>query len=187
MFRKIKNRVRDARARARLCAHLVDLGIDAELVEKEAPDIESTSPFIPFKGIVLDVGSIRITGKAIDLVQVTEYFSEEAPEIDYAVKGHVEGKEESVTAKTKARRKGVFRKQVVDFTWIGGEIADLLNKDQSLKELILEEQMLKYSDIEIKPDTKKRYVRIHTKGKRPSEKVFEGYNAIAKHLRQLLQ
>ena len=187
MFKKIKDRVRGARARARLCAHLVNLGVDAELVEKESPeDVEATSLFTPFKGFVLDVGNIRVTGKEINLIQVTEYFSEEPPEIDYAVKGQIEDKEESVTAKTEARRKGLFRKQAVDFTWIGGEIADLLNKDQSLKELILEEQMLNYSDIEIKPDTKRRYVGIHTRGKFPSEKLFEGYNTIAKHIRKLL-
>ena len=190
------------KTRENLCNHLVNLGIEAEMVEKGAPeDIGSPSLFAslgeigihPLKGKVSDMGSIRVTGKDIDVVQVTRWSSGGERlmyEIDYAVKGHVKGNEESVTAKTKTKRGGLLRK-VVDFTWIGGELAELLNADQSLKELMLREemrQMLAYMDVEIKPDNKKPYVRIHQSfGWFPPEKVFECYDRIARHIRKLLQ
>ena len=37
------------------------------------------------------------------------------------MKGHIKTNEESVTEKTKTKRKGLLRKQAVDFTWIGND------------------------------------------------------------------
>jgi hypothetical protein len=97
-------------------------------------------------------------------------------------------KEEIVIGKAELKTRDLIRKQMLDLRWTGGKIAELLNEDQSLKELMLREQVGK---IEIKPDKKKPYVRIHYTRyiyrEFPSEKVFECYNTIAKHLRKLLQ
>ena len=77
---------------------------------------------------------------------------------------------------------------MLDISWTGGEIAGLLNEDQSLKELMLQEQIPKFgNNIEIKPDKKKPFVRICTGGDvLPSEKAFECYNTIAKHIHHCL-
>ena len=203
MFKKLRESFKD-KTREKLCNHLVNLGIDAEMAEKGASeDIGKTSLFTPvkylplfphpLKGRVSDIGSIRITGKEIDVIQVTRYTSTgqgggtRTYEIDYAVKGHIEGKEERVMAKTKLKKKGFIRKKVLDISWTGGEIADLLNEDQSLKELMLQEQIPNFGNIKIKPDKNRPYIRIHTSmGAFPSEKAFECYNTIAKHIRKLL-
>ena len=189
MVKKFKDSFRD-KTIEKLCNHLVRLGIDAKMVEKEAlEDIGKTSLFTPFKGITRDLGSIRVIGKEIDVIQVNRYSDDwgaASYEIDYAVKGHIKGKEESVKAKTELKTKGLIRKKVLDIRWTGGEIAELLNEDQSLKELMLQEQL---RNIEINPDKKRPYVRIRTgarHGEFPAEKAFECYDKIAKHIRKLL-
>ncbi|UCE96582.1 MAG: hypothetical protein JSV51_03005 [Candidatus Bathyarchaeota archaeon] len=193
MFKKLGEKLRDKKP-DKLLAHLVSLGIDAELVKKGAyEDIGKPSLW---EMNASDMGSIKINGKEIDVIQVTKYSGAEygpTYRIDYAVKGRIGAKEERVMAKTKLKKKGFVHKigwtsgGILDISWTGGEIADLLNEDESLKELMLREQIPKFGIIEIKPDKNKPFVRISTGEIFPSEKEFECYNTIAKHISSLIQ
>jgi hypothetical protein len=60
----------------------------------------------------------------------------------YWVERNIEGDEKALKAleaKTNSKSKGLFKKELVDFEWVGGGIADVLNKDTSLKNPILNE------------------------------------------------
>ena len=116
MFNKLRESFKD-KTRNNLCNHLVNLGIDAEMVEKGASeDIGKTSSWRNI--FTSDIGSIRITGKEIDVIQVTKYTGQDYGPlygIDYAVKGHIEGKEERVMAKTKIEKEGFYPKKSVGY------------------------------------------------------------------------
>ena len=192
MFKKLREKFRDKKM-DKLLAHLVSLGIDAELVKKGASE-DIGKPSL-WEMNALDMGSIRITGKEIDVIQVTKYSGAEygpTYRIDYAVKGRIGAKKEGVMAKTKLTKKGIAQKigwtsgGLLDISWTGGEIADLLNEDELLKRLLLREQIPKFGIIEVKPDKNKPFVRICTGGRFPSKKEFECYNIIAKHISSLI-
>lgn len=61
-------------------------------------------------------------------------------ECRYWVKRYIGGEKKKLAdlqATIKKKKKGLFKKEIVDFTWVGGRIADVLNMDTSLKEPLL--------------------------------------------------
>ena len=174
-----------------MCAHLVSLGIDAEMVEKGAPeDIGKSEGYIG-----TDLGSIRVRGREIDVIHLSQYTGDRGREysIEYAIKSNVKGREEDVKAYAKWITKGFFRPKFLGFEWTGGEIVRLLEEDGSLKEYMLQEYKkgLKGSEIGaigIRADKERPYVRIDDDLTNfPSKQAFECYNTIAKHIRSFLQ
>ena len=97
-------------------------------------------------------------------------------------------KDQDVTAKTVLKTKGHFGgKQVVSVSWIGGKLAQVLNQDTALNELIAK-QTPKDASIFVEPTEKG--VRIHNKWKNHlefniSKELFEIYDKIAGHIKSL--
>jgi len=166
-----------------LCEHLQRWGIDARISE-EAED------------------SVTLTGQEIDVVKVSHlggYGSSYS--FHYGVRCDVEGIEKQMRAQLKIQTKGLIRREVVDFKWVGGELADELNRDDALKEQLLQQLKTDVRDsVEISPDKKTGIVWITTTKAMPpfpksatpfsipddimpSEMSFKSYNAIARHIR----
>ena len=92
------------------------------------------------------------------------------------------------TAKTVLSTKGHFGgKQVVGVSWNGGKLADILNSDSSLNELI-SKQSINDATIYVEPTT--TGVRIRNKWKNHldfgiTKEMFEIYDKIAGHIKSL--
>ena len=174
-----------------LCEHLQGLGVDARMIEEEGDHV-------------------TLTGQEIDVVKVSYYgrsdISAAHYDVDYGLKCNVDKVEKKVKAQTKFQTKGFIRGKIVDFKWVGGELADELNKDDALKKQLLKQLKGKgYSksyEISIFPDKKAGIVWITTtkymppfpmsvkpfevpEDLMPSETSFKLYNAIAKHMRNI--
>jgi len=99
------------------------------------------------------------------------------------------------------RRKGLFGKEVVGFQWEGGELAQRLNSDSDLKNMLLKERVHR---LLIKPEKEHQCVRItpptgsetfsfnfglHPSifGRKafPTREAFEVYDKIAQHIRSI--
>jgi len=103
----------------------------------------------------------------------------------------------NLEARVKKREKGLFKKEMVDFSWVGGRIADVLNQDTSLREPLLGELLTARTtgsdaDIWITPKEKGAWITgCATNGHKnkkiplllPSKDAFRAYDRIAKHIR----
>ena len=96
--------------------------------------------------------------------------------------------EDRLIARTRKKTKGVIRKEVVDLSWEGGQIADRLNGDSNLKSL-LTTVLLEEGDIRIDPT--ENGIRIYGDWKpeykiEMSKQALEAYNVIAGHVKSYL-
>ena len=145
---------------------------------------------------------VVLMGQEIDVVKVRHlggYGSSYS--FYYGVPCDVEGIEKQMRARMKLQTKGLIRRQVVDFKWVGGALANDLNRDDELKTQLLQQLKIDVRDsVEISPDKKAGIVWITTTKVMspfpesatpfsipddimPSETSFESYNAIARHIR----
>jgi hypothetical protein len=200
-----------------LCKHLRQIGINATVVESGSP--EAIGGLVTFA-----LGSVKVDGRNIDLVQV-EKISVSASEptlqpgkagytreigqgstrydYHYVVRAKVAGLESKLQAEFKPieKRKGLFGKEVVGFKWEGGELAQRLNSDSDLKNMLLKEGVHR---LLIKPEKEHQCVRITPPtgqetfsfdfglhpailGRKafPTREVFEVYDKIAEHIRNI--
>lgn len=106
----------------------------------------------------------------------------------FIVLGNVKSYTENLLARTRTKTKGVMHKQIIDVWWEGGRIADTLNQDAELKEL-LKEVLLEEKEMYIDPI--EDYVRIYSNWKPErsveiSEKALEAYDRISGHVKKLI-
>ena len=107
----------------------------------------------------------------------------------FIVKGNINQSDSSFLAETKLKTQGHFgSKKIVDVEWIGGKIADILNKDGELSEMI---KKLYYNDSYIWVDPTKNGVRMHGKWKNShelgiSKEQFAVYDRVASHIKKNL-
>jgi len=202
-----------------LCAYFQQIGVKATMVDSE--NTEAIKGFVAFS-----IGSVKIDGQNIDHVQIeksseagtqptlqpgqTGYTNERALgslryDYHYAVQGKVEGSESKLEAEFKPieKRKGLFGKEVVGFEWKGGELAQRLNSDRDLHDILLKEglhQLLvkpekNYGCVRITPQTGPAPVSNFDFGNHrilvgqkafPSRQAFDAYDKIAQHVTQIL-
>lgn len=167
IFKKIRDLIKEEGLMKELCEHLQQIGIKASLLESGSP--ESLGPRWqkgPFaSGYVL--GNIKLEDQNFDLIQVERNMggddtglSEIEYTYQYLVLANIEGLEERLEAKIKLIRKGLIRRELVDFHWHGGELAQHLNADSRLRDMLLQEGLSEFRIVEIKPDKKNRCVRM---------------------------
>ncbi|MFQ6025076.1 MAG: hypothetical protein ACE5JT_00970 [Nitrosopumilaceae archaeon] len=90
-------------------------------------------------------------------------------------------------ARTKITTHGHFgSKKVTDVKWVGGKMADILNEDTQLAQMILRQSV---KDTSIWVDPTKSCVRIYGKWKNGydfgiSKELFEIYERIASHVKE---
>ena len=184
LLKKIKKGRRGSRAAKMLCEHLQRWGIDARMIE-EGGDC------------------VTLRRQEIDIVKVnhTRVYGAASYSFYYGVRRDVKGSEAQVKARMKIQAKGLTRREVVDFKWIGGELADELNRDDTLKAQLLRQLKINpRGSVDIFPDKKAGVVWIATTKYMspfpksatpfsipdeimPSKTSFRLYNTIATHIR----
>jgi hypothetical protein len=107
----------------------------------------------------------------------------------FIVKANVNQSDDSFLAESKPKTQGHFgSKKVIGVEWIGGRIANVLNADNELANMITK---LPYHDAFIWVDPTKSGVRIHGKWKSSyelgvSKEQFAVYDKIASHIKNNL-
>jgi hypothetical protein len=219
MFKKkdVVKEVKEDELINELCEHLRQIGINATVVELGSP--EDIGRLVTFA-----LGSVKVEGRNLDLVQVGKisasasdpmllpgqsgYTRERGQgsikyDYHYVVREKVAGLESKLEAEFKPieKRKGLFGKEVVGFQWEGGELAQRLNSDSNLKNMLLKEGIHR---LLIKPEKEHQCVRITPPtgaealsfdfGRHPSiigrkafptREAFEVYDKIAHHIRSI--
>ena len=106
----------------------------------------------------------------------------------FIVRRSTSGSDFDFTAKSILKTRGHFQgKELISIAWNGGRIAQVLNQDTSLNELIAK-QTLKDASIFIEPTN--TGIRIHNKWKNHldfdiTKDMFEIYDKIAAHIKSL--
>jgi hypothetical protein len=224
MFKKkdVAKEVEEDELIKELCEHLRQIGINATVVESGSP--EAIGRLVTFA-----LGNIKVEGQNLDLVQVgkisasprkllqgqvriqpgqsgyTRELGQGSIKYDYhyVVRAKVEGLESKLEAEFKPieKRKGLFGKEVVGFQWEGGELAQRLNADSNLKNMLLK---VKIERLLIKPEKEHQCVRITPPtgpetlsfdfglhpaifGRKmfPTREAFDIYDRIAFHIRNI--
>jgi hypothetical protein len=109
-------------------------------------------------------------------------------QIHYIVKNTVISNTETLLAKCQPIYKGHFgNKRVVDVKWWGGRLAEILQADIELKEM-LKEVLLQEGELKIDP--LEDHIRIYGKWKHEDDlkfnpKVFDAIDKIAYHIQKL--
>ena len=107
----------------------------------------------------------------------------------FIVKGKTDQTDARFRAESKLKTSGHFGlKKVIGIQWIGGKLADILNADNELADMI---KKLSYNDAWIWVDPTKNGVRIHGKWKGShelgvSKELFAVYDKIASHIKNNL-
>jgi len=116
----------------------------------------------------------------------------------YLVHGIVENLEGELNAETRPIKEGLLREKVTGFEWKGGRLAEILNADFNLKNMLLRMEL---PDLMITPryntNEKEQYVEIRTSAIVPDEQTkrsqafptpeaFEAYDRIARHIRSII-
>lgn len=108
-------------------------------------------------------------------------------DIEYVLNGDIKGKKNLLETKLKVKRKGLFNPKVVAIAWEGGALAQKLNGDSAINEMLWQTfGQLSARDIEIKADEDAGKIKIHVhddkqvfKGDMP---LFKLYESIAGHI-----
>ena len=107
----------------------------------------------------------------------------------FIVKTHHDAFEEDFLARAKLETKGYFAsKRVTGVQWIGGTLADVLNSDAELKNMMTR---LSYEDAHITVEPTKGDIRIYGKWKDSytfgiTKELFAVYDRIASHIKREL-
>ena len=131
-----------------LCSFLNSVGVsskidpDKDLVREDARRLFSGGENFRLKYIKIEAMNIDVIGYQIfqernseggwtkNWAAVFQYYVERTLSTDKRALKEME-------AQTKIKSKGLFRKEIIDFMWVGGRLADVLNQDTSLKEPLL--------------------------------------------------
>lgn len=175
IFKKIKDTMMgtfdDAGLMNSLSTHLHNIGITSTLLEPESP--ETIGPLWKFgpMGSGKIVGCIRIEGHDLDLLQVERMIRGEAHQEEmqdyyhlfayhYVVRTKVENLQKTLKANIKPLTKGFFRREITGFRWEGGDLAQRLNADSDLRNMLLMKGLKQLPSIEIQLDRTNHCVRI---------------------------
>lgn len=169
-----------------LVSYLKRRGIHAALMDGTVD-----KPFISWRKSG-SLGCISVGGQSFDAIKVTEHYLPEGGlhwyELHFIIEAPTKGHEKRLEARTQLKKEGIIHRKVVDFRWVGKQLADNLNQDIGLKEKLLPmlQNKVQYMDVEIevRAESKKGFVRI-------TKKPFDGglpirdidvFNKISTHI-----
>jgi hypothetical protein len=222
IFEKIKDAFRETDLVQDLVDHLGQIGVRARVIDAKSVEAVKHKATLGIFGNP-PLGVVKIDGRNIDVVELYREvrggggggvgpgghgYHQHAPSevfyyYDYVVRGAVGEREDDLKAEVHPIEKGFLHKELVDFEWKGGKLAESLNADRDLRKMILDGGA---PHLTVKPDKKDECVAIkmphggwHTTvtvggipirhefaiGRKafPSHEAFEIYDRIAMHIR----
>jgi len=221
IFKKIRGAI-EARTREvglinELCEHLRQIGVEATVLDFKSPEAihhSRTSHIYYTMENLPPLGCVKVEGRNIDLVEVSRIGAgggiSGGPghlvyRYNYVVKANVGNLENKLKAEAKQIKKGFLSSEIIDYNWEGGELAQLLNADSELKNMLLE---LGSPNLMVTPYKRDQYVGIMPVispittiviggipvkydgivGRKafPTREAFEAYDRIAQHIRSIL-
>jgi len=207
IFRKIRGEIEEVNLINELCEHLRQIGIEATVLDLKSPEAIHHTPTMHIMYSIHNIpplGCVKVEGRNIDLVEVIRSFTgtRELSQIvyryNYAVKANVGDLKDKLKAEAKQSA------PAIDYKWEGGELAQLLNADSELKNMLLG---LGSPNLMVIPNKKDQYVGITPivsstsivisgipvkydmiVGRKafPTREAFEAYDRIAQHIRSIL-
>lgn len=208
---KIEARTREVGLINELCEHLRQIGIEATVLDLKSPELVHHTPTMHIYHTMENfpsLGCVKVEGQNIDLVEVIRLGSLSAGptgspivyRYNYVVKAKVGNLEDKLKTEVNPIKKGSPTNEVVDYNWEGGELAQLLNADSELKNMLFG---LGGPHLMVFPNKKDQYVGITpivsstfiafppemTVGRKafPTREAFEAYDRIAQHVREILR
>ncbi len=153
-----------------LCERYRELGIDASILPEDSPEamkqgiIKQDMGYIKVKGMNFDLATVRTGGTtrggySTKMGGITMASKEKIPfQYHHIVRTHL-ADEDTVKAKLKKKRKGLFNREIASATWQGGSMAATLNSQTELNRAIMN-FITPEDSLEVVPDRKNNAVRI---------------------------
>jgi hypothetical protein len=232
-FKKMRREFEEVGLINELCEHLRQIGVEATVLDVKSPEAIHHTPtmhIIYSMKNIPPLGCVKVEGRNIDLVEVCRFFGGRTSTVsfggsasaggfggsaggrgplltymyNYVVKANVGNLEDKLKAKADRITKGLLDREIIDYKWLGGELAQLLNADSELKNMLLGFGSPK---LMVVPNKKLQYVEITPivssttiviggipvknnmiVGRRafPTREAFEAYDRIAQHIRSIL-
>jgi hypothetical protein len=223
-FKKIRGELEEVGLVNELCEHLRQIGVEATVLDLKSPEAIHHTPtmhIIYSMKNIPPLGCVKVEGRNIDLVEVCRFFGGSRSAVgfggsasgggplltyryNYVVKANVGNLEDKLKAEAERVTKGLLGREIIGYRWLGGELAQLLNADSELKNMLLGFGSPK---LMVVPNKKLQYVEITpivssttiviggvpvkynmTVGRKefPTREAFEAYDRIAQHIRSIL-
>ncbi len=143
-----------------------------------------------------NLGKIILRNRQVDEIALFGKFSSsdvyrgsalDGVNVNYILYGDIKGKKQLLEARLKVKRKGWMPRKVVEMKWGGGALAEKLNADSTINELLWQSLgKLSARDIRVRPDERRGKISIYVRddrhvlyGKLPP---FQMYEKIAEHI-----
>jgi len=148
---KIKDTLSETGLTEDLCTHLNCIGVPAKKVDVKGPEAIHHSTTLGMGTVPL--GCVKVEGKNIECVEMYRFFQSggsgfkvggiglEKPgnilyKYQYVMRANVGERENDLNAQIEYETKGLVKKELVNFYWKGGRLAQVLNTDAELKDLL---------------------------------------------------
>ncbi len=170
----LKDKLNETGLTEQLCGHLNGCGLKARVVDKKGPEgLHHSMAIIGMPPL----GCVKLEGCNIDYVEMFRYIEHKRSGFSVGVGGmsignpsdnlayeytastrfDVGDNDKELRAEIDYVTKGLMKKEVVDFSWKGGALAQRLNQDTQLRSML---QALGMPWIEVSANKKDSYVEI---------------------------
>lgn len=179
-----------------LCNNLCESGIDASINPEKKSLLSQLKPFG-----AKSIAKITIRGRQVAGIELFGHYRSpnekrfgagarstlEAVDVDYILRADIKDKKKLLKAKLHVKRTGLVHRKVVEMRWDGGTLANKLNSDSTVTELLWQSLgKLSARDIEVNLDEDGGIAIIHVSDDRHvlSNKLppFQLYEKIAEHI-----
>jgi hypothetical protein len=217
---KIKDTLSETGLTEELCAHLNSIGLPAKTVDVKGSEAIHHSTTLGLGSVPL--GCVKVEGKCVECVEMYRFMQGgqggglkvggiglQKPgnilyKYQYVMRANVGEREDDINAQIVYETKGLVKKELVNFYWKGGRLAQTLNADAELKDLLARSGV---PPLVVHANKKDGYVAISegqaiggwmreekggyfqlTIGKHdfPSQQAFEMYNKVLSHVRVMM-
>lgn len=137
----LKGKITGSEVTEELCSYLKGLGIQVSVIDNKGPEAIQHPTIGGILGNV-PLGTIKITGRNIDLVEIYRSGGGSSGAYvyiqQYIVRTNENAKKDELKVELKPVEKGFVNKEVVGYEWKGGKLAQTLSSDKQLGQQLLD-------------------------------------------------
>lgn len=158
---EMKDIVKDTGLTSELCDHVKNFGLDVKVIDTKDPDAVHHSTTMGLGSVPL--GCIKIKGSELDVLEMYRMIDNTRRSgrlvyyYQFVSKFDVGEREKYFDVQVDYVKKGIVKQEVVDFHWVGGKFADVLNSDQDIRNRLLR---LDVPKIIVHPNKKDGYIAL---------------------------